>query len=80
MKSEFSELNNKLEKIEGALLEKLDQIEPLDFNEIANSAEEADGEIVEYSSCGCYHCCGTDYARNGKCSCYSSCGSNYSRG
>ena len=80
MKTEFSELNNKLEKIEGSILENLDKIEPLDFSELANGAEALDSTVVEYSSCGCYVSCGSEYSRNGKCSCYTSCGSNYSRG
>lgn len=79
MNSEFSELNDKLEKLEGAFLENLDKVSPLEFTGIANDVKEVELHQIEYSSCGCYHSCGSDYSRNGKCGCYSSCGSNYSR-
>lgn len=79
MKNEFSELNDKLEKLEGSLLENLDQIAPLEFSDINNDVQDSMHQI-EYSSCGCYSSCGSNYSRNGKCSCYSSCGSNYNKG
>lgn len=81
MNTEFSELNDKLEKLEGSFLEKLDSISPLEFSEIPNEVSEADGRQIEYSaSCGCYVACGGEYSRNGKCGCYTSCGSNYNKG
>lgn len=79
MKNEFSELNDKLEKLEGSFLENLDQIAPLEFSDINNDVQ-ASVHQIEYSSCGCYSSCGSNYSRNGKCSCYSSCGSNYNKG
>ena len=80
MKTEFSELNNRLEQLEGSILENLDNISPLEFSEIDNEASAVEMHQIEYSSCGCYSSCGSSYSRNGKCSCYSSCGSNYNKG
>lgn len=79
MKNEFSEINDKLEKLEGSFLDNLDQIAPLEFSYINNDVQESVHQ-VEYSTCGCYSSCGSNYSRNGKCSCYTSCGSNYNKG
>lgn len=79
MKKEFSELSNKLEQLEGSFLENLDQIAPLEFSDINNDIQVSIHQI-EYSTCGCYSSCGSNYSRNGKCSCYTSCGSNYNKG
>ena len=79
MKNEFSEINDKLEKPEGSFLENLDQIAPLEFSDINNDVQDSVHQ-VEYSTCGCYSSCGSNYSRNGKCSCYTSCGSNYNKG
>lgn len=79
MKNEFSEINDKLEKLEGSFLENLGQIAPLEFSDITNDVNGAVHQ-VEYSNCGCYSSCGSNYSRNGKCSCYTSCGSNYNKG
>lgn len=79
MKNEFTELNDKLEKLEGFFLENLDQIGPLEFSDIKNDVQDTMHQ-VEYSTCGCYSSCGSNYSRNGKCSCYTSCGSNYNKG
>lgn len=79
MKNEFSEINDKLEKLEGSFLENLDQIAPLEFSDINNDVQDSMHQ-VEYSTCGCYSSCGSSYSRNGKCSCYTSCGSNYNKG
>lgn len=78
MKNEFSEINDKLEKLEGSFLENLDQIAPLEFSDINNDVQDSMHQ-VEYSTCGCYSSCGSSYSRNGKCSCYTSCGSNYNK-
>lgn len=79
MKNEFSEINDKLEKLEGSFLESLDQIAPLEFSDIKIDVQDSVHQ-VEYSTCGCYSSCGSNYSRNGKCSCYTSCGSNYNKG
>lgn len=79
MKNEFSEINDKLEKLEGSFLENLGQIAPLEFSDIKNDVQDSI-PLVEYSTCGCYSSCGSNYSRNGKCSCYNSCGSNYNKG
>lgn len=79
MKNEFSEINDKLEKLEGSFLENLDHIAPLEFSDINNDMQDSMHQ-VEYSTCGCYSSCGSSYSRNGKCSCYTSCGSNYNKG
>lgn len=79
MKNEFSEINDKLEKLEGSFLENLGQIAPLEFSDIKNDVQDSMHQ-VEYSTCGCYSSCGSNYSRNGKCSCYNSCGSNYNKG
>lgn len=78
MKNEFSEINDKLEKLEGSFLENIDQIAPLEFSDINNDVQDSMHQ-VEYSTCGCYSSCGSSYSRNGKCSCYTSCGSNYNK-
>lgn len=80
MKLEYSELNDKLEQLEGMTLESLDKIEPLQLKEVENNSSEVQFHQIEYSSCGCYHSCGSEYSKNGKCSCYTNCGSNYSKG
>ena len=80
MKTEFSEINDKLEKLEGDFLNVLDEVSPLVLNEMKDEKGNIEMHQIEFSSCGCYVCCGSDYARNGKCSCYVSCGSNYSKG
>lgn len=79
MKNEFSELNDKIEKLEGAFLENLNKIKPLVLDEIKNETENVVLNQVEYSCCGCYVACGSNYHKE-KCSCYTACGSNYSRG
>lgn len=79
MNNEFSEINDKLEKLEGSFLENLGQIAPLEFSDIKNDVQDS-MQQVEYSTCGCYSSCGSNYSRNGKCSCYNSCGSNYNKG
>lgn len=79
MKNEFSEINDKLEKLEGSFLENLEQIAPLEFSDINNDVQDSVHQ-VEYSTCGCYSSCGSNYSRNGKCSSYTSCGSNYNKG
>lgn len=80
MNAEFSELNNKLEQLEGSFLEDLDKIAPLGFSDIVNETSSLEMDQIEYSSCGCYSSCGSSYSRNGKCPCYTSCGSNYNKG
>lgn len=52
MKGEFSELNVKLEKLEGDFLNVIDEVSPLRIGEVNNEVE---------ALCRCYTGCGAEY-------------------
>lgn len=81
MSTEFSEINEKLEKIESNSLENINEVQPLEYQSDTDKAIEG---IQEYSisfqgSCICSGRCGSNYnSTGGKCICSGNCGSNYS--
>lgn len=81
MNTEFSEINEKLEKIESNSLENINDVQPL---ESLCETDKAIEGIQEYSisfqgSCTCSGRCGSSYNSTGnKCTCSGNCGSNYS--
>ena len=76
MKGEFSELNAKLEKLEGDFLNVLDEVSPLRIGEVNNEVEALAESKSENLLCGCYQSCGVDYTK-GTCRCYTGCGAEY---
>ena len=81
MNTEFSEINEKLEKIESSSLENINDVQPL---ENLGETDKAIEGIQEYNisfqgSCICSGRCGSNYnSTGGKCICSGNCGSNYS--
>ena len=80
MSNEKLELNEKLEQIEAAALENIDEVAPIESNEEKIETLESVAEPqVEMSTCICTNSCGNNYSR-GDCICTNNCGNNYSRG
>lgn len=80
MSNEKLELNEKLEQIEAAALENIDEVAPIESNEEKIETSDCVEEPqVEMSTCICTNSCGNNYSRGG-CICSNNCGNNYSRG
>lgn len=81
MNKEFFESNEKLEQMEASVLENIDEVTPIEQNEVEFEAPcSIEEPQVEMSTCSCLSSCGSNYSRNGECSCLSSCGSNHNKG
>lgn len=81
MNKDFFEANEKLEQLESSALENLDEVTPIEQNEMEFEYPcNLEEPQVEMSTCSCLSSCGSNYSRNGECSCLSSCGSNHSKG
>lgn len=81
MNTEFSEINEKLEKIESNSLETINEVQPLEYQEVSDNPIEGIQEhnISFQGSCTCSGRCGSSYNSQGnKCTCSGNCGSNYS--
>lgn len=80
MSNEKFELNEKLEQLETAALENVDEVAPIESNEEKLETSECVEEPqVEMSTCTCMNSCGSNYSR-GDCVCMNNCGNNYSKG
>lgn len=81
MNKEFFESSEKLEQLEASVLESLDEVTPIEQNELEfESPCILEEPQIEMSTCSCLSSCGSNFSRNGECVCLSSCGSNHSKG
>lgn len=76
MNVEYSEANEKLEKIEASALENIAEVSPL---EVIEGNEVYPEPITEYNvsfgaHCSCAGVCGGNYGNSDKCSCLGGCG------
>lgn len=78
MNKEISEINEKIEELEEKVLERTDDITPLEecSETEENVLEFFEEPNVELSTCRCTGGCGSNYSY-GHCRCSGSCGSNY---